>query len=55
MAAVPFALDFGAVMMVGQARGVDVELLAELLPATERAILSGHAGDYGDDEEGADA
>lgn len=46
---VPFALDFGAVMAVGQARGVDLQLLAEALPAAEAAILA--TGDDGDASE----
>jgi len=36
----PFALDFGSVMAIGQARGVDLTLLADVLPHAERAILS---------------
>lgn len=47
----PFGLDYGAVMLVAQARSVDLVLVAELLPITERAILSGGPG-TGDDEEG---
>ncbi len=35
----PFALDYGSVMMVGQARGVDLEMLAEIMPDAERAII----------------
>lgn len=35
----PFALDFGAIMAVGVARGVDIALLAELLPTAERIVL----------------
>lgn len=46
---VPFALDFGAVMAVGTARGVDLDLLAEALPAVEAAILAGR--DDGEPEE----
>ena len=51
-----FALDFGAVMQVGAARGVDIGLLAEVLPEAERAIVAGlnegHADSSGDDSEG---
>jgi hypothetical protein len=47
----PFALDYGAVMLVGQARGVDIQLLAEILPDAERAILAG-GGEPVEDEEG---
>lgn len=36
----PFGLDFGAVMMVGAAQGVDTALLGEVLPALEGAVLS---------------
>jgi hypothetical protein len=35
----PFALDFGAVMAVGSALRVDVELLADVLPDAETAII----------------
>lgn len=37
----PFALDMGAVMIVAGARGVDLELLADVLPLAEAAILAG--------------
>lgn len=47
----PFALDFGAVMTVGVAQGADPELLADVLPAVEAAILNSIAGD-GDVGEG---
>ena len=40
----PFALDFGAVMQMGAARGVDVALLAEALPHAEAAIVNRLAG-----------
>jgi len=33
-------MDFGAVMTIGAARGADAELLAEILPIAERAILA---------------
>jgi hypothetical protein len=45
----PFALDMGAVMAVAQARGVDLELLADVLPAAEAAILAG-LRDEGEEE-----
>ncbi|MBB3940692.1 hypothetical protein GGR39_002349 [Novosphingobium fluoreni] len=45
----PFALDFGAVMLVGMAADVDLALLQEVLPAVESAIL------LGSDDEGGDA
>lgn len=44
----PFALDYGAVMMIGQARGVDLDLLAEVLPAAEGAIVGRLTGDGSD-------
>lgn len=40
----PFGLDFGAVMMMGAARGADLALLADVLPACEAAILIGRDG-----------
>jgi hypothetical protein len=43
-----FALDMGTVMNVGAARGVDLDLLADVLPAAEAAILSG-LSDEGDE------
>ncbi len=48
----PFALDYGSVMMVGQARGVDAELLADVLPTVERAVLKGLQGDGDDGSQG---
>lgn len=44
----PFALDYGAVMLVGMAADVDVALLQEVLPAVEAAILSGSDDEGGD-------
>ena len=41
----PFALDYGAVMIVGAARGANLEMLADVLPAAERAIIAGLSGD----------
>ena len=46
----PFALDFGAVMAVGQARGIDVEMLADVLPAADRAVIAGLSDSPGGDE-----
>lgn len=37
---VPFAIDFGAVMGMGAALGCDLELLADTLPAMERAVIA---------------
>lgn len=45
----PFALDHGAIMLVGAARGVNLELLANVLPMAERAILSALSDEGGDD------
>lgn len=47
----PYGLDFGSVMVMGEALGVDAELLAEVLPGAEEAILSSFAADD-DDAEG---
>lgn len=41
----PFGLDFGAIMTMGQALGVDRALLAEVLPGVEAAILAGLRGE----------
>jgi hypothetical protein len=43
MAGVPMGLDFGAVMAIGAAQDVDLELLADTLPEYETAILTGLA------------
>jgi hypothetical protein len=47
----PFALDFGAIMMMGQAQGVDVEMLAAVLPEVEQAVISGIGDDDADTKE----
>jgi hypothetical protein len=44
----PFALDFGAVMIVAAARGADSEMVADLLPVVETAVLAS----LSDDESG---
>lgn len=36
----PLGLDFGAIMMMGAARGVDTAMLAEILPRIEGAVLN---------------
>ncbi len=36
----PFALDFNAVMTMGAALGADPEMLADVLPAAEAAIIA---------------
>ncbi|WP_200922315.1 DUF7697 family protein [Sphingomonas sp. Leaf17] len=36
----PFALDFTAVMAMGQAASVDMALLADVLPAVEAVIVN---------------
>jgi hypothetical protein len=46
----PIGLDYGAVMAVATARGADVELLSEVLPAVEAAILDNLAGEESDDD-----
>ncbi|WP_230770704.1 DUF7697 family protein [Sphingomonas sp. Leaf4] len=35
----PFALDYGAVMSVGQALGADLDMLADVLPRADAAIV----------------
>ncbi len=35
----PLGLDFGAIMMLGAARGADTAMLAEILPRIEAAVL----------------
>jgi hypothetical protein len=50
----PFALDFGAVYSVAGAMGADLELLTEVLPHAEAAILAGLSGEAGDDYTEAD-
>lgn len=49
----PFALDFGAIMQVGAARGVDLDLLSEALPHAEAAIIS-NLTDQAPADEGSD-
>lgn len=46
-----FAVDFGAVMTMGAARGVDVALLAEVLPAIEAILIDALNGDGLSNEE----
>ncbi len=48
----PFALDYGAVLMVGAAMGADLDMLADVLPAAEGAIVLRYQADSegGDDE-----
>ncbi|WP_294272808.1 hypothetical protein [uncultured Sphingomonas sp.] len=36
----PFALDHSAVMMMGAALGADAEMLADILPSAEAAIIA---------------
>ncbi len=45
----PFALDFGSIMQVGAARGVDLALLSDALPHAEAAIISNLTEQGGDD------
>lgn len=44
----PFALDFGAVMLMGMAADVDTGLLQEVLPAVEAAIITGSEDEGGE-------
>ncbi|MGW8204404.1 DUF7697 family protein [Sphingomonas bisphenolicum] len=43
----PFGLDFGAALALGQARGVDMDLLAQALPRVERILLDELSADDG--------
>lgn len=36
----PFALDFSAVLKMGQAQGVDMKMLSETLPHVETVVLA---------------
>lgn len=45
----PFALDYSAVLLMGMARGVDIELLSDVLPAVESEIIAALNGDGGSD------
>ncbi|WP_449325407.1 DUF7697 family protein [Sphingomonas hylomeconis] len=36
----PIGLDYSAVMMIGAARSADLEMLAEILPRVEAAIVN---------------
>lgn len=47
----PAGLDFGAVMQMGAALGVDAQLLAEVLPAAEAAIMAALHDDDDDPHE----
>ena len=44
----------GAALALGAARGCDMELLADVLPAAERALLYAHAGEAGEDDFGGE-
>lgn len=46
------SLDFASVMMVAEAQGADTELLADVLPEVEIAILAGANGEADEDDEG---
>ena len=50
----PIGLDMGAGLALGAARGCDMELLADVLPAAERALLDAHAGEAGEDDFGGE-
>jgi hypothetical protein len=45
----PFALDHNAVMMMGAALGADVEMLADVLPSAEAAIIANLISDDPDE------
>lgn len=45
MVGVATGLDFGAIMMVAQGQGADLELLSETLPGFEAAVLAGLNGE----------
>jgi hypothetical protein len=47
---VPAGLDFGAIYRTAEALDADVELLAEVLPSVEAAIVASFSGD-GEGEE----
>lgn len=46
----PIGLDFGPVMTVAAARGADLELLADVLPEVENALLDAISGEPEDEE-----
>lgn len=46
----PFALNYQAVMIIGEALGADVELIADVLPAFDAAIVAQYAEDRPDEE-----
>ncbi|MBA4092254.1 MAG: hypothetical protein C0494_16915 [Sphingobium sp.] len=43
----PYGLDFGAALALGQARGVDMDLLAQALPHVEGILLDQMSTDDG--------
>ena len=47
----PVGVDYGALMLVGAARGVDLPMLADVLPRIEAAIINPAEGveDEGED------
>jgi hypothetical protein len=45
----PFGLDMGATLLMGQAMGVDMALLADVLPSVEAAIIAA-MDDEGEEE-----
>lgn len=49
----PTGLDMKAALALGEVRGCDMQLLADVLPELERVLVSQHArDDAADDEEG---
>lgn len=49
MAGAVIGLDYGAIIVMGAALGADLELLAEVLPMAEPAIVSAFAVDRSED------
>jgi hypothetical protein len=49
MAGIPIGLDFGAIMLTGAALEADLELLAEVLPEFEAAVMAGLSDESPDD------
>lgn len=52
MAGAAVGLDFGAIMAIGAGQDVDLELLADTLPAFETAFLNGLADQVDQASEG---
>lgn len=50
MSGVPVGLDFSAIMTLAAHRGADLELLSDVLPDAETAIVAALAGDPSDED-----